>query len=179
MILTIHLLQRLWKINYTAEARRVGDAYAAATNRRLYNRTIAITRPEATGATIQELVDRHQWDVVFGRMKHDGHLALAGGQTRLSVGDLVSVVGTLEDLDRVTAYLGQASDERLELDRSEFDYRRVFVSHPKIAGQRLRDLNVQDLRDLQMWFNLAWFGPVPQAASISLILTTMSCRLCS
>lgn len=58
------------------------------------------------------------------------------------MGDLVSVIGPLEDLNQVTAYLGESSDERLELDRSAFDYRRVFISNPKLAGQRLWDLNL-------------------------------------
>ena len=40
------------------------------------------------------------------------------------------------------AYLGQESDEHLELDRSEFDYRRVFVSNAKVAGHRLSDINL-------------------------------------
>ena len=54
----------------------------------------------------------------------------------------MTVVGTLEELDRVTAQLGEPSDERIELDRSELDYRRVFLSDRKLAGHRLKDLNL-------------------------------------
>ena len=84
----------------------------------------------------------HGWDVNFGRLKRDGKVALASGDTVLVPGDLVSVVGTPEELAEVTAYLGQESDEHLDLDRSEFDYRRVFVSNPKLVGQTLGDLNL-------------------------------------
>jgi putative transport protein len=111
---------------------------------RVRDRTILVTQAEATGETIQELSQKHGWDVLFGRIKpvQDGHTFLAGAQTRLHAGDLVSVIGAPEDLDRVTTYLGEKSDVQLGLDRSEYDIRRIFVSNPKVAGHRLKDLNI-------------------------------------
>jgi putative transport protein len=44
----------------------------------------------------------------------------------------------------VTQALGEPSGERLDTDRSELDYRRVFVSNPYVAGQRLRDLHLME-----------------------------------
>jgi putative transport protein len=140
MILAIYFLQRLWKTNYANEAANLREL--GATHVKLQNRTVRVTRPEATREPIHELVSKHQWEVIFGRMKRNGQLSLAIGETYFQIGDLVSVVGTREDLDRVTALLGEASDERLELDRSQLDFRRIFVSNRKLAGQRLRDLDL-------------------------------------
>lgn len=140
MILAVILIQRLWKIDYAEEARRLRIPGAAS--QRLENRTITVTRPEVVGEPISRLVARYRWDVIFGRVHHDGQISLAGGETRLALGDLVSIIGKPEDLDAVTAVLGQESDRRLELDRAEFDFRRIFVSNPEIAGRRLRDLNL-------------------------------------
>lgn len=140
MILCISVLQRIWKIDYAAEAGRVQDS--GAISQRLLNRTIAVTRPEATTSTVEDLINTHGWDVVFGRLRHDGQLGITGGQTRLAVGDLVSVVGPPAALDQATAFLGVTSEEQLELDRSEFDYRRVFVSSRRLAGHRLQDINL-------------------------------------
>lgn len=140
MILAISLLQRLWRVDYAAEAQRIRDIAVPA--RQLHNRTIRVTRPEATGETIRELIHNHNWDVMFGRIKRGAQITLANGQAHLELGDLVTVVGSAEDLERVTAYLGEVSDERIDLDRSELDYRRMFVSNPKIAGHRLKDLNL-------------------------------------
>lgn len=143
MIVVIALVQRRWKVNYAAEALSLRELGATSgTIPRLTNRTIRVTRPEATQAAITELIVENGWDIVFGRLKRDGHLSLADGQTRLAVNDLITVVGPPDDLDRVTKYLGEPSDERIDLDRSELDYRRVFVSNPKVAGHRLRDLNL-------------------------------------
>jgi putative transport protein len=140
MMLAIYAVQRAWKIDYAAEARRVRDLRGV--NRQLSNRTIHIIRPEATREPIAELIRRQQWDVVFGRVRRETRLFLAEGQTHLEPGDLITVVGAPEELDRVTAHLGEASGEQLDLDRSELDYRRIFVSNLKVAGHRLRDLNL-------------------------------------
>ena len=141
-ILVIAFFQRRWKVNYAAEAQRLHElGLAPGTLPRLNNRTLRITRPEATQGTIAELIHQNGWDVVFGRFKHNDQLSLADSQTRLAVGDLITVVGSPGELDRVTASLGEASNEHIDLDRSELDYRRVFVSNPKVAGHRLRDLN--------------------------------------
>jgi putative transport protein len=140
LILAISLVQKLWKVDYMKEALRLRDL--GATARHIDNRTIRVTRPEACRRPIHEIVREEKWDVVFGRMKHDDELSLPHGWTKFCPGDLVTVVGALEDLDKVTAYFGEESHDRLELDRSEVDYRRVFVSNSKIVGHRLRDLNL-------------------------------------
>jgi putative transport protein len=75
-------------------------------------------------------------------MRHEGHIGLATGSTRFALGDLVSVIGTAEEIERVAAAIGEITDIHLELDRSEYDFRRVFVSNPRVIGQRLRDLNL-------------------------------------
>lgn len=140
MILAIYFMQRLWKTNYAREAESLREL--GATNVKLKNRTIRVTHAEAVHDSIRDLMERHKWDVVFGRMKRNNQLSLAVAETRLQIGDLVSVVGTREELERVTAQLGELSDEKIDLDRSHLDYRRIFVSNPKVAGQRLRDLNL-------------------------------------
>ncbi len=140
MILAIATMQRIWKPDYGKEANALRSL--GATDPHLHNRTLVVTHPEATEATIQELVGRYKWDVVFGRLQHDGKMGIAGGNTRLSLGDRVGVIGSIEDVAEVTAFVGHPTDEHLELDRSSFDFRRVFVSNPKIAGHRLRDLHL-------------------------------------
>jgi putative transport protein len=141
-ILSVLLVKRLWKVDYAAEA--AGLQSLGATSRQLFTRTICVIRPEVAGQTIQELVRQNGWDVNFGRLKRDGQVVVATGETRLAPGDLVSVVGGMEDVDQVTECLGEASDEHLEMDRSELDFRRVFVSNPKVVGRALRDLNLAE-----------------------------------
>ena len=114
----------------------------AGVNRHIFNRTIRVTKSDACGHPIHELIRTQGWDVVFGRVRQGDDLGLVHGWTEFCPGDLVTIVGAQEDLERVTAFLGEESSEHLELDRSELDYRRIIVSNPKVAGHQLRDLNL-------------------------------------
>jgi putative transport protein len=142
VMLAIFAVQRLWKVDYAAEARGLRELGVG--QQAVQNRTIRVLRPEVTREPLQMLIARFGWDVVFGRLKREGQLALVGGQTLLRPGDLVSVIGADDELDRVTSYLGESSGEHLEFDRSTFDARRMFVSNPKVAGQRLRELGLPE-----------------------------------
>lgn len=142
MIVALALAQRWWRVDYARESEHLEAAYAATAHHRLHSRTLRVTRPEAAGRTIQELMTANQWDVVFGRLKRGEQLALASKETRLALGDQLTVIGALDELARAAAGLGEVSQEQLELDRTELDYRRVFVSNPRVAGHRLRDLNL-------------------------------------
>lgn len=140
VIATILFMKRAWKVDYSAEARKLQSL--GGTNRNLGNRTIRVTRIELPNETLRELTSRHAWEVKFGRLKREGRLELATMDTRPEHGDLLSLIGPPEDLDRATAYLGEESEEHLELDRSELDFRRMFVSNPKVVGKRLGELDL-------------------------------------
>jgi putative transport protein len=140
LLIAIGVMQRVWKIDYRAEEQRQRDQ--AGVNRHIFNRTIHVTKLDACGHPIHELIRAQGWDVIFGRVRQGDELGLVHGWTKFCPGDLVTVVGAQEELDRVTEFLGEESSEHLELDRSELDYRRIIVSNPKVAGHQLRDLNL-------------------------------------
>ncbi|MGA7827233.1 MAG: aspartate:alanine exchanger family transporter [Geobacteraceae bacterium] len=141
-ILSISFLQRLWKVDYAAEAKQL-RGFGVATEP-LNNVTIRVTSREAVGLTIEELRRRHDWAVIFGRIRHGDSVLLADPSSRLAIGDQITAVGIGEDLENVTRFLGEKSETELVLDRREFDYRRIFVSNPKLAGRRLRDLRLKE-----------------------------------
>ncbi len=140
VILAIQILQRVWKINYVKEAQNLRDLRAGTQS--LQNRTILVTKLAATQETVGKLMERNKWEVVFGRLKRGNTLTIADSHTLLQMNDLVSVVGSPEDLTGIIQQLGEPSNEQLELDRSQLDYRRIFVSNPKLTGLPLRDLNL-------------------------------------
>lgn len=142
VILAITLAQRLFKIDYKADAACVKDAHSSTEP--LITRTIRVTREEATRETIRGLFARNKWSAVMGRIKHGGHMTVATGGSTLAVGDLVAIVGPEEELDKITAFLGERSAEHIERDKSELEVRRIFVSNPEIEGRRLRELGTDD-----------------------------------
>lgn len=141
VILVAYALQGIWRIDYRAEARRLrGTSYLV--EQEINNVTLRITRPEAAQATVQELLGRHRWHVVFSRIMHEDHEHLVTGETRFQVGDLVSVIGDPNEVTEIAALIGEQTDQHLELDRSHYDFRRIFVSKPEMAGRRIRDLQL-------------------------------------
>ncbi len=139
MILAVYLTQRLWKVDYADEARRLPEY--SSSNEPIHNRTICVTHQ--TGQSVAEMIRRRHWSVVFGRIRRDGRMTLVTGQTVLQPGDLVTLIGAQDALDEVTQVFGDTScGEHLDFDLSRYDKRRVFVSSPQVAGRRLRDLDI-------------------------------------
>jgi len=138
VILVASALQKLWRIDFHAETRALRRFLVV--EQELYNRTVRVTRPEVIGIPLRELRRRHTWNVVFGRMERNGELMLTTGDTVLEPGDLLSVVGAPEDVDAMVPTVGEATERHLELERSEYDFRRIFVSNPDVAGRSLREL---------------------------------------
>lgn len=141
-VLAIRLVQKLWKVKYVDEARNLnlpgaaGNALSAA--------TIKVTWNGANRQKIADLCRREKWDVVFGRVWREKDFLLLGPDGRLQPGDLVTVVGTEFELGRVAAVLGEMSEEDITRNRSEYDYRRIFVSNPRVTGRKLGTLNLYE-----------------------------------
>ena len=138
-LLAIGLMQWWFKVNYKQEAQSVPQLEVGAN---IQNRTVRVTHPEATSIAIGELAQQHDWDVIFGRLQHQNHLSLSNAKDRFCVGDLVSVIGSEEQLEHVTHFLGEVHSDQLDYDRNQIDFRRVFVSNPSVAGHHLQELNI-------------------------------------
>src|SRR5688572_12062770 len=75
-------------------------------------------------------------------MRRGGVTCVVHDDTRFQPGDLVTVIGTRESVGAATIALGRTADEHLEYDRSEIDYRRMFVSNPDVTERPLSQLDL-------------------------------------
>jgi putative transport protein len=140
MILAVFIMQRVWQIDYRQDANRVRDIHAV--EQPLYNRTVIIRDGLATGAPLRQLAQEQGWSIIFSRMQRGERISLVNGETRLQKGDLVNIIGTPEAVDEAIPILGDSTDIHLEFDRSQYDFRRVFVSNHQVVGKRLSELNL-------------------------------------
>ena len=140
LMLAIYVMQRVFRIDYKAEARSLRQYNVIEQD--LYTRTVRITQPAAVGVPVTELSRRHKWDVVLSRVRTQGELTLATGDTTFDLNDEVTLVGTPEEVDRALVELGVPAGRQPELDRSDFDFRRIFVSNHEIAGRRINELDL-------------------------------------
>lgn len=137
-IIAIAVMQRIFRINYQEDAARMRSVHV--TEQEIFNTTVRITKPEFVGKPLSEIPIADK--VIFGRLLRDDTVTLAQGDTVLALDDLVSVIGTPEDVEPVVARLGVSAGVNLNLDRSAYDFRRIFVSSPNVAGRRLADLDL-------------------------------------
>jgi putative transport protein len=114
----------------------------AARDTELEVSVVRVTRPEAAGKTVRQLFVQHGWRAVFGRVQRNHHHIVATDSLPLASGDLVSVVATRSETARVVRDLGEAVTERIDLDRTDVDYRRIMVSDRRVAGRTLKDLDL-------------------------------------
>ncbi len=107
----------------------------------LFVHTVLVER--ATG-TLDQLRERHGGSVSFGRLKREGELMAAAGTIEPQPGDLLSVVGTAEEVDLIEQEIGRRAPEEIELDRHDLDFRRIIISSRLVAGRRIADLHLED-----------------------------------
>ncbi len=140
VIFAVQLGLRLFRADLAAEGARLAELGAA--NEPLANVTVRVNE-DLGSLSVEELLRGLRWRVIFGRMSRGGATALVTHETRLRPGDLVTVVGTASELARVTSRLGELAEEGIDVDRSEFDLRRVFVSNAEVAARPLRELDLE------------------------------------
>ncbi|MCB9041094.1 MAG: hypothetical protein H6557_31075 [Lewinellaceae bacterium] len=142
VMLAIVLMQRALKIDYRKEERELRQEYPVRQS--ITSRTLEVTHPEAAGISIRDLKRKHKMAAVFGRLQRGEQTQLANMDTTFEVGDQVAVVGDEEEISRIAGIMGKELPFRLSYDRTEYDTRRIFVSNPKIAGERLATLNLNE-----------------------------------
>jgi len=109
-------------------------------------RNFAVMNPGIAGRTVSDILTLHRNPgFVVSRIHHGSGVEIAQPDTVLSQGDVVSVVGDDESLERARVIFGESSNERLEYDRSRFDFRRVFVSSKEVVGKRIGDLDIESV----------------------------------
>ncbi|MFK7806102.1 MAG: aspartate:alanine exchanger family transporter [Anaerolineae bacterium] len=143
-MLMISLMERVWQIDYAAEAYALRQKYPMA--QEMSNRTIQLTQIGDGGIVVRDFMRQHQWNVIFGRMKRadNENLHLVHYDTRLFNGDLLTVVGTAEDLGLLTEVIGEEATVNLSLDSTHYSQSRIFVSNPEVAGEKLATLNLTE-----------------------------------
>ncbi|MEO6063310.1 MAG: TrkA C-terminal domain-containing protein [Thermoflexales bacterium] len=138
-LVVIVVAEKIFRINYAQEAETTQGSSA---RRQIASRTVRVTQPAAIGHSLARIMAEHPLDIIVGRVRHEDDVVLATGSVVLREGDLLTVVGGADDLDRFQALIGELSDIHLELERHELDYRRIFVSNPRVAGRTLSELNL-------------------------------------
>lgn len=132
VILVLAVARGLWR-------KELGEASRGST---LDVRTLRVTDPDACGVPIQALMRSRGWRALFARRRRGEDVDIVRADEPFVLGDLVTLVASPEEIARIVDEIGEPSDEQLELDRTDLDFRRVFVSDAACAGRPLSSFNL-------------------------------------
>jgi putative transport protein len=140
-ILVILLFLKLFRVDLHKEALSIPEYRQAMAE--LITTSIRVTNPDAEKLTVDDLNKiKGQIAVVFGRVVRKGHALIPTGDLKFQHNDVVVVIGTEEQLERVTKALGERLPVEVEHERTELELRRVFVSSSDIVGIPLFKLDL-------------------------------------
>jgi putative transport protein len=141
-ILAIAVARRIYRINYRKEAAQLVALHLV--QEEIDTQTVRVTRPQTAGLSVREVQTLLHQPVVFTRVVRGDDTMLADGSVVLEEGDLVTVVGEPPSVAAAIERLGEADVHHPELDRSRYDFRRIFVSNSAVVGRPLRDLRLPE-----------------------------------
>jgi putative transport protein len=101
-LVSISVLQRVWAVDYAAEARAAG-----LTEEPIHNATATVRRPVSVNEVIRGTGGR----ALIGRVAHAGELTVAEPGLQLYPGDRVTIVGERDAIADATSIVGEAADE--------------------------------------------------------------------
>ncbi|MBP1771135.1 MAG: YidE/YbjL duplication [Holophagaceae bacterium] len=139
-MLIILLSSKVFRVNLKEEADGLKDYQTG--HQKLEVWTVRVTKPEAEAMSKRDLCAAGQLHVVFGRVLRKAELLLPTPDFRLKLDDLVTVVGSPDDLAQVEALIGERSHVELDRDQSALDATRVFVSRWDVVGVPLGRLDL-------------------------------------
>lgn len=141
-IVAIQLVSKMFKIDLKKEEEELKHDYPV--KQEIIKKTIVITNPAITGVAIRDLKRENGWKIVFGRVQRGKTFELTNWDSKFDLQNKVVVVGDKSEVERVANSLGEILPYDMPEHLSEYVTKRIFISNPKIAGQRLAALNLQE-----------------------------------
>lgn len=128
----IPILMLSWP--FRRETHGVGDTLASA--------AIVVCNVKEPGEAVAGLLERYSLSVRFARcVRGDAQFAISGYSV-IKNDDIVTVVGLADDVRNATQILGAEYAGNVLNDRSQLDFRRIFVSNPAVCGKTLRQVGI-------------------------------------
>ena len=104
-------------------------------------KTYKVTNPNCNGKTVSEINPRRMASANISRIKRGEKVFAAGPDIVLYEGDVVMVVGPVEELDKMQFLLGEETHERMDVNTNVLSM-DVEVTQGKMTGKTLGDMRL-------------------------------------
>ncbi len=140
VVLLVQVLPRLLRRNLRAEESRWLQERQAETPS-LMARQFRITNPNCHGKRVFDVNPHRMVLANISRIKRGGQVFAAGPQMELQLGDVVMVVGTEPELEKMRFLLGEETDERMDVNSNVLAV-DVEVAQESLTGKSLADMRL-------------------------------------
>ena len=135
VIASIGIMSKVFRVDHDQEAIDAGVAALP-----LHTRDIKILKDDLPSIT--DLPSKFGLDITVSRIEYKGHLYIPSPGDTVSVGDIISVVGTEEEIARAAEYIGELMPGDPTHD-GRLDFRRIFVSASDVVGVPIAELQTR------------------------------------
>ncbi|MEM9931421.1 MAG: TrkA C-terminal domain-containing protein, partial [Bacteroidota bacterium] len=142
VMFALSMMKRWLGIDFRQEEEALQKDYPISMT--IKRRTVKILRPEMAGKTFREIFQRYHQRLAFGRMERADEQSLPNMDSQIQLNDQIVLIGNEKIIAKAIAELGEAMPTELTYDRSVYDVRRMFVSNPDVAGEKLASLNLSE-----------------------------------
>ena len=108
-------------------------------NPSLTEQNLLINNPNIDGKTIKEIAISSMTGCLISRILQNGLGVVPTEETTLRKGDLVKVVGTVENVEKASLLLGDLTDKRIPLSGS-YENQWLLVTNKEIVNKRYSDV---------------------------------------
>ena len=147
ILLTMWLLRLLFRVKVEQEAQRFAeDSGNGHTHLQTIN--IRVENPNLNNMAIQDVPLLNSDKIICSRLKRGELLMVPAPMTLIQTGDLLHLVGQMEDLHNAQLVIGQAVATSLSTRGTDLKVERVVVTNEKVLGKKIRDLNFKQRYDV-------------------------------
>ncbi|MCW2476486.1 putative transporter [Candidatus Symbiopectobacterium sp. NZEC151] len=147
ILLVMWLLRVGFRVMVEAEARQFDNSNGHH-HEQLQTMNIKVNNPNLQGLAIQDVPMLNSDAIVCSRLKRGDTLMVPAPATLIQLGDYLHLVGARHDLDQARLVIGDEVDTSLSTRGTDLHVERVVVTHDKVLGRKIRELNLKQNYDV-------------------------------
>lgn len=142
IIVTMSAVRWLFRIDLQKEAEEYNKVQGG-TALRPENLNLELKNPGLAGQTIQQLYALVPSGIVISRLLRDDRVQIPRPDTALRLGDVLHVVGSKVNLEKLRMTVGDVSPVDLRAIPSKLTSKRILVTQKDVLGRTLAELGLQ------------------------------------
>ncbi|HMO03336.1 MAG TPA: putative transporter [Kiritimatiellia bacterium] len=141
IILTMLLIRAVAKVNLTTESDSFNREQAPHTDKPI-NYNIEVTNQRLVGQQIRRLAGLVHGEFVISRMLRGEKVMAASADTVLQLGDILHVVCTKENADKLAIVVGDPTAVDVRSVKSHYTVRKILITHKDAVGKTIGELDL-------------------------------------